>query len=251
MTAPNIPLYHGAMNMTKQKNINTWDNFEPALSASPLFAGIEPKSLSAMLYCLGPRLVHCRKGDILALQGEPFTGIGCVLEGQVAVLKENYAGARVLLTRVDVGGLFGEMAAYAEPVWPATVQAAQDGVVMFLPKDKITGSCGQNCSWHHALVDNLLRILSRKALLLNRKLEYAAIKTMRGKLCAFLLDRYAEAGNALLVLGMNRNELSEYLDVSRPSMSRELSRMRDEGLIDFHLATVRLKDIGKLREMAQ
>lgn len=204
-----------------------------------------------MLGCLQPRIEHHEKGEMLALQGDPFQGIGCVLQGQVAVLKENYAGERVLLTLVGEGGLFGEMAAFTTPQWPATVQAAEDCTVLFLPPEKITGSCANSCAWHAKLTTNLLRVLSRKALLLNRKLEYAAIKTMRGKLCAFLLDVYAQQRSPMLNLDMNRNELADYLGVSRPSMSREMGRMRDEGLIDFHLSTVRLKQIDKLKEMVE
>ena len=41
-------------------------------------------------------------------------------------------------------------------------------------------------------------------------------------------------------MDMNRNELADFLNVSRPSMSRELGRMRDEGLIDFYRGSVRI-----------
>lgn len=50
---------------------------------------------------------------------------------------------------------------------------------------------------------------------------------------------------------MNREQLAEFLNVSRPSMSRELSRMRDEGIIDFHLSTFKILDIEKLKSYCE
>jgi DNA-binding transcriptional regulator LsrR (DeoR family) len=50
---------------------------------------------------------------------------------------------------------------------------------------------------------------------------------------------------------MNRQQLADFLNVSRPSMSRELSRMRDEGIIDFHLSAVRILDIERLKEYCE
>jgi Mn-dependent DtxR family transcriptional regulator len=50
---------------------------------------------------------------------------------------------------------------------------------------------------------------------------------------------------------MNRNEMADFLNVARPSLSREMSRMRDEGMIDFHRSSVRIKDLEALKTAAQ
>ena len=226
--------------------------FFNTLSKTPLFAGIEPKDLSALLTCLNPRTRQYKKQETIALEGSSFEGIGCVLSGEVSILKENAAGDRVIMSILPPGSLFGEMAAFtANPAWPATAVASEACAVLFIPTDKLTGACGSACEWHTRLIGNMLRILSEKALALNRKLDYLLMKTMRGKLCAFLLDQCRRAGNATFLLPMNRNELADYLGVSRPSMSRELGRMRDEGLIDFHMATIRLLDQQKMKRMVE
>ena len=51
-------------------------------------------------------------------------------------------------------------------------------------------------------------------------------------------------------ISFNRNELAEFLHVSRPSMSRELSRMKEEGMIDFHQSTFKILDVEQLRDYA-
>jgi CRP-like cAMP-binding protein len=87
-------------------------------------------------------------------------------------------------------------------------------------------------------------------LLLNQRVEYLTIKSMRGKISNYLLEQYRITGNNHLILPLNRNELADFLNVSRPSMSRELCSMRDEGVIDFHLNAFRIVDIEKLKAMS-
>jgi Mn-dependent DtxR family transcriptional regulator len=41
--------------------------------------------------------------------------------------------------------------------------------------------------------------------------------------------------------------MADFLNVSRPSISRETSRMKDEGIIDYHLSTIKIKDIDALK----
>jgi CRP-like cAMP-binding protein len=74
---------------------------------------------------------------------------------------------------------------------------------------------------------------------------------MRGRIAIFFLEQYKKTGQSTFMLSMNRNELADFLNVSRPSLSREMSKMRDEGLIDFHRSSIRLKDIGALKAVAE
>ena len=52
------------------------------------------------------------------------------------------------------------------------------------------------------------------------------------------------------MLAMNRNEMADFLNVARPSLSREMCRMRDEGIIDFHRSSVRIMDMEALKAAA-
>ena len=159
---------------------------------------------------------------------------------------------RVILIMLEPGDMFGEMVAFADHhQWPASVYSQEPCTVTFLPPDKIIGSCEKVCGMHKQLIMNMLRIISGKALALNRKLEYLSIKSMRGKISAFLLEEYRKSGRTTFVLPLKRNEMADFLNVSRPSMSREMGRMQDEGIIEFHQASVKIKDLETLKGMAE
>lgn len=225
-------------------------NMLPALKKTLLFAGIGEEDLAAMMACLQPKVCNYEKNETIALAGEGFECIGILVRGEAVVVKENAAGSRHVMTMLQPGDLFGEMVVYAaNSVWPATVQAREASTVLFLDRGKIIGECCQMCCWHRTLIHNLLKIISERAMMLNKKVEYLTIRGLRGKISAFLLDQYKKQERLDLQLPLNRNELADFLHVSRPSMSREMARMQEAGLIEFQRQTVRILNLKALTEI--
>lgn len=217
-----------------------------------LFKDMNGEELSALLTCLDFKIRSFSRNDIINMAGDFFEGIGVVIDGQVAVVKENIVGERIIFDILGRGELFGEMAAFTGVrKWPATIIANTECTVMHVPADKLVGQCSQTCTAHTKLIMNMLGILSHKALTLNRQLEYLSIKSIRGRIASFLLEQYKKSGKTTFMLAMNRNELADFLNVARPSLSREMCRMRDEGMIDFHRSSVRIRDMEALKAAAQ
>ncbi|HHX87297.1 MAG TPA: Crp/Fnr family transcriptional regulator [Firmicutes bacterium] len=225
--------------------------YENTLKGSLLFQGVNRDDLHAMLSCLQPRLRHYLQNEFIALAGDEFYGLGIIVRGKAAIIKESASGSCTILSIMYSGDLFGEMAAFSShPRWPATVQAQETSTAIFLARDKIIEECSNTCPHHQRLIQNMLRIVSEKALELNKKVEYLTIKSIRGRLSAYLIDQYHKFKTTSFILPVNRNQLADLLNVSRPSMSREMGRMRDEGVIDFHLSAIRILDLESLKSMA-
>ena len=223
-----------------------------SIMKNDLFKGIAKEAIMEMLACLQPAVYKAKKNDFIAMTGSSFNGIGIILHGEAIVIKENAAGKRVVMTYLMQGDMYGEMFAFSSlEDWPVSVQALSDCVVIQLSKGKIIGTCDHACSWHQSLIMNLMSIISEKALFLNKKVEYLSIKSMRGKLGKYFLEQSKRAGSNFFILPMNRGELADFLNVSRPSMSREMGRMRDEGVIEFHRSAVKIIDMEALKDMLE
>ena len=219
---------------------------------SALFRGFSTEDLLGILGCLKPKVYSFKKNEFITITGENLTGVGIILSGEVAVTKENAAGNRIVIAVLKPGEMFGETAAFSgSAVWPATVLAQAVSTVLFLPPEKIVSGCEKACMSHHSLITNMLRTISDKALMLNQKVEYFLIKSIRGKITTYLLEQYQETGSSTLILPLNRNDLADFLNVSRPSLSREMCRMRDEGIIEFHRSSVYIKDAEAMRKMIE
>lgn len=221
------------------------------LTASPLFCGIPAETLTTMLECLRPKINDYGRNTYIAVEGEAYTGLGIVLSGEVAVIKESASGSRIIMAMIGPGDLFGEMIAFSpRQYWPASVLAQSSCKVLFLPPEKIIGECNNACGSYKQLIKNLLTILSTKALMLNQRVEYLAMKGMREKISVYLLDQYKMNRKHTFTLPLKRNELADFLNVSRTALSRELGRMRDEGIIEFYRTSVKINNLALLQQGA-
>ena len=204
-----------------------------------------------MLACLKPRIRRCKQHEVVAVYGQPFQGIGIVAEGSVALSRETISGNRILLDVLQAGEIFGEASAFSDTrLWPVTVITQADSVILFLPPDKVIGNCANVCRSHSTLITNTLNILSNRVLALNQKIERLSAKSNRGKVCGYLLEIYRLTGNTGLFVPLKRHELADYLNMPRPSLSREMCLMRDDGLIEFNGRSVWLKNIPALEKSA-
>jgi CRP-like cAMP-binding protein len=117
---------------------------------------------------------------------------------------------------------------------------------MFMPSERIVGLCPTGCVGHKTLLNNMLRIVSNKAMSLNEKIEYLSVRSIREKISKYLIAQYKQQKSTSLFLNMNRNEMADFLNVTRPSLSREMSYMKEEGLIDFHRSSVKILNLEKI-----
>ena len=228
------------------------DEYIDVIKKSPLFRGIKDEEILRLLSCLTPKVQSYGKNESIVNSGESIEKFGIILEGEAIIVKENADGNRVILSVVNKGDLFGEMLVFSSnKMWPVTVRVPSSCKVLFLTHSDLIARCGNNCSWHISMLQNFMKVISDKSLMLNKKVQYLSIKSIRGKMCTYLYDQYQLTKNINIMLPLKRNELADFLNVSRPSMSREICEMRDEGIIDFHLSAFRIKDMEALKSYCE
>jgi CRP-like cAMP-binding protein len=206
------------------------------LSQISLFRGIHPDELSGMLDCLNARKSAYKKRDILLLEGQAASSVGIVLSGKVQVVKEDFMGNRNMMAEISPGNLFAESFCCARTDrLPITVVSAAESEILWIDYQRVVSTCSLACKFHSRLIENMLSILASKNILLNQKIEHLARRTTRGKLLSYLSDQAAQHGSREFDIPFNRQELADYLCVDRSAMSSELCKLRDEGVLQFHL----------------
>lgn len=176
-------------------------------------------------------------------------GIGVILEGSALLTRENVMGQRVIMANLEQSDIFGEALLFSkQPLWPATIKATKVTKIMFIPLETFIDTLPDCQQCQTKILSNLLEDLSEKAILLTRKVHYLTLKGMREKIFAYLTDIYKRQQSTTIHLPHNREQMAEVLNVSRTALSRELGRLRDEGIIDITGRTVTLKDIEGIEE---
>ena len=126
-----------------------------------------------------------------------------------------------------------------EFLWHAgdTVLGAE---VLFLPLERIMGGCERHCEGHARLRMNLLRESAQKFWQMRRRVTYLSEPSLRRRVLLYLQDCRSRQGSDCFRLSLSREEMAAYLAVNRSALSRELSRLQQEGLIEFYRNSFRL-----------
>ena len=202
------------------------------LEQSSLFAGVSREELTALLPVLQARQVGWSRGEYILRAGEPTQVLGVVLSGTALVIQEDYWGSRSLLAALGPGNCFAETFACA-PGLPLNVSVVADAPteVLFLSVAQMLGGSGTTGT--DKLAHNLLREMARKNVAFSLKLTHLGQRTTRAKLLSYLSSESRRQGSSEFDIPFNRQQLADYLLVERSGLSQELSKMRDEGLLEF------------------
>lgn len=202
---------------------------------SPLFAGIGAENMEGMLGCIGYHIRTFRKGEIISFEEETINHVGVVLEGSVDMIKEDVWGNRTMLLRSYRSDVFGETFACGEDsLAVVSFEASQDSKVLFLSFCRVMHTCTHACVFHQTLIENMVRIIARKNRELMRKVEVVSKRTLREKILAYLSIQSQTQGASRFEVPLGRVEWAEYLCADRSALTRELAKMKNDGLIDYH-----------------
>ena len=205
------------------------------LTNTQLVRGIDSAEIKPLLSCLGVIERNFKKGDIILAEGEPTDQMGVVLSGMVLIEHCDVWGNRILLGNAAPGAVFAESYACipGEPL-QISVVASEDTSVLFLNVGKVLTTCTNSCEFHTKLVRNLLTVCAGKSLDLSRRILHSTSKSIRGRLMSYFSECIKKAGSYSFEIPYNREQLASYLGVDRSAMSNELSKMKKEGLIQYH-----------------
>ena len=211
------------------------DPFLRVIRNSQLFSGITEEELREMLGCLDVRRKRFQKGDFIFRTGDVTESLGLLLSGRALVLQDEFWGNRNLFSTVTQGHTFAEtFACAAGTAMTVSVLADSDCEVLFLNVKRILTVCPTACSHHSRVIRNLLADMAGKNLACNEKLLHMAQRTTRAKLLSYFSAMAQKQNSARFDIPFSRQELADYLSVERSGLSVELSKMRREGLIDYH-----------------
>ncbi len=207
-----------------------------------LFQDIETDNLTAMLGCLDQSVQSFKKGEIIIMDQEQVERVGIVLKGSVHMIKEDIWGNKTLLTYMNTGDVFGETFAIQKSSQSyVTFLAASNCDIMFLSLYHVLHPCPNACSFHLQITENLYNLIGLKNIQLMEKIEVISKTSLRDKILAYLSLQSQKQNTRYIEVPLNRSEMAEYLHANRSSMTRELSSMQEEGLIDFDQNTFILK----------
>ena len=221
----------------------------PLLQSTTLFSGLSAEELQALLTRLGAVERSFGRGEVLVLAGAPSRRVGVVLSGAIEAYHSAASGVRLPISQMGPGGVFGDVLGGSSLSSPVTVMASAPCEVLLVPYEKLLLPGADPA--RQRVLQNLVRTISDKYFLLSRRVDLLLLKSLRAKVCAYLLSE-AEAHHSLtFTIPYSRIQLADYLNCDRSALSRELSQMQREGLLDTYRSSFKLMDPEALKRMIQ
>lgn len=213
-----------------------------------LFRGLTEEELEQSLKCSMSRVKRYAREDYVFMQGEKPGWIYMILSGTVMLEQVNTAGRQVYTEQKRQTQQFGVIDLFLERgSYTYSARAKTPLEVLEISNHFFYGSCARGCAHHSKVLFNILGIFAEEAEENAKKVQLLTCGTLRQRIVLYLLQNSMDG--RMVKLNMNREELAAYLNAARPSLSRELSQMQEEGLIKMEgRGNVRILDYARLQE---
>lgn len=215
------------------------------LCRNKLFQDIGRTELEEMLLCAKAKERQYEEEEYIFRQEQKPSKLFLIIEGTVVIAKDFASGKRNILFQVEAGDVFGEMFLFsdAESYWYDAI--AQGRVkTLEIPWSFFYSFCQNACRHHQMITRNMLEIQSEKNFFMTRKLHLLSGTTLRERIAIWLLEQKEEKGKVTLT--MKREAFAEFLGTTRPSLSRELMKMQQEGLLSVDREQIRIRNRKEL-----
>jgi CRP/FNR family transcriptional regulator, dissimilatory nitrate respiration regulator len=214
-----------------------------------LFSGVPEADLEALAR-LAVSKDFARQATIF-WEGREAQGFYLLSRGYVKLVKSSPDGKEYIIRLVGPGETFAEAAVFSDATYPATAMALEDCQTLFFPKAPFL----RHLAASPTLARNMLATLSRLMLHLTRQLEDLSLKEVSARLARYLLERCQESHGRIdkglaFELPTTKTHLAAYLGTIGETLSRTLSRLKGQGVIEVEKGRITITDPAVLKKIA-
>jgi len=215
------------------------------LAKVPLFSGLEENELSFLAQRTVMR--NYSAGQSVFDEGEPCAGLYVVEAGHVRIFKSSANGREQVLSIDGPGSSIAELPVFDGGNYPASVTAIDDATLLFVSKQDFHALCLA----HPQVALKVLRVVGSRLRRLVGIIEELSFTTVRHRLASFLLrlaqkDGKRSPGGVEITLPASNQELASHIGTVRELVSRNLSRLQAEGILEIDGRRVTISDLKAL-----
>lgn len=220
------------------------NNYVSLLKLTPLFSDFSSNELLEYFKESNCSIGEYKKNCVIHFESEKCSTMDIILKGEVVVQKIDENGNVLTVTQFNTGdNLGGNLLFSRYPFYPMSVLSKTDSIILHMGKDLVLQLCQNN---KHFLLE-FLTCVSDKTAILTNKIKSISMKSIKESIIDFLNYEYCLQESYRIELSMTKKELSERLGIQRTSLSRELSKMRKDGLITFDSNSITIENTDILR----
>lgn len=185
------------------------------------------------------RLCSYGKNNIIHFPGEFCFNLELILSGNVVVERIDESGGLITIAEFDSNEILGGNLLFSKnPYYPMTITARHPTVILKIGKEKLFEIFAEN----QAFLQCYLEYVSDHATILGNRIKNYVNRTIRESILSYLNYEQTKQNTKCVKLSISKKALAERLGVQRTSLSRELAKMKQDGLIKYDTKTIELLD---------
>lgn len=208
------------------------------VKSSVFFSNLNDDELEQALALFDANVIAYPKNEFLHKSYTKMTKFGMVLSGVVQVCMDDIDGNRMIMAEVSPGVTFGESLSFLKvensPVYAYATEAAE---VLWLSVEKLYSFQDE---FSVKMQKKFTSMLATRTLTMNNRIQVLSKIKLRDKLLTYLEQMSRSAGSLTFMIPLNREDLAAYMGTDRSALCRELSKMKQDGLIDYYKNSFRL-----------
>lgn len=205
------------------------------LQAATLLKGFPPEDMQSYVNEGRFRLVTYNKNTVIHFEGESCTSLEIILSGKVAVERIDQGGGLLAIAEFYSDDILGGNLLFSKnPYYPMTITAQHPSVIVGIKKDLLFELFLANPSF----LLKYLEYVADHTFILGDKIKHYVNKTIRESVMSFLKYESKKQNSNTILINMTKKALSEKIGVQRTSLSRELAKMKKDGLISFDASSI-------------
>ncbi len=198
------------------------------VAQSRLFAGIGQDDLARILEPESLIASRFNKHAVLLQEGEPLHCVGIILNGTLSVFQLSPSGETVKIQSLPQGDFFGLALMHSKnQTYPYTLVANTAAGILYIPFAKIEELMQKIPDFRR----NVMECLSERISMYQMKIRVLSQNSVRSRIILYLAHQAENKRCLCFSLEQSKTEIAELLGIARPSLSRELKRMRQDGLL--------------------
>jgi len=214
------------------------------LSKSYLCSGFDDRELREIAAIAQFRKVT--REAIVFFENDPADGFFVLLSGRVRIYKASPDGKEYTLHIIKPGQLFAEAAIFKGGNYPANCMAGEDSSIAFFPKDAFLGLLKKFPEISLKIIGSLSAFVRD----FTRQVEELSLKEIPARLASYLLNQVEKAGSDIVHLDSTKAELANRLGTIGETLSRNLKKLSDLGIIKVSGREICILDSSRLNKIA-
>lgn len=219
---------------------------DSVLERSTLFRGVPAQELRNVLEST-PHHIQCYdKEETIFHMMDAADRIGIVLEGRAQAQKAFPNGSQVNVSVRGPGELIGPAAVFsARRRYPCDIVALEPVTAMMFRRSDLLSLLQKNA----LILENLMTEIASATYMLSQRLELMSYNGIAQKAAFWLLMQARQAGEDTVKIPDSVSKWAMLMNVSRPSLHRELKKLEEEGILSYSAGVVRILDSDALQDV--